>query len=126
MSFGTNLSALRKQRGLSQEEFGAALGVSRQTIYTWEADISSPNIENLRAIADYFGCTVDKLIRGEAFSEQPDASGRGRAGQRTGLPRRQGGDHGVYPPLCFLHRACHVIDSLRRRRALRARRKAKA
>lgn len=75
MSFGTNLSALRKQRGLSQEEFGAALGVSRQTIYTWEADISSPNIENLRAIADYFGCPVDRLIRGETFSEQPDASG---------------------------------------------------
>lgn len=75
MSFGTNLSALRKQRGLSQEEFGEALGVSRQTIYTWEADISSPNIENLRAIADYFGCTVDQLIRGEAFGSLPDASG---------------------------------------------------
>lgn len=80
MSFGTNLTARRKQRGLSQEEFGAALGVSRQTIYTWEADISSPNIENLRAIADYFGCSADDLIRAETGTQAATPGSPGTTG----------------------------------------------
>lgn len=66
MSFGTNLAEMRKKHGLSQEELGEKLGVSRQTIYTWESDTSSPSMDKLILIADFFGCTVDSLIRGEA------------------------------------------------------------
>lgn len=69
MSFGSNLADMRKQIGLSQEELGEKLGVSRQTIYTWESDISSPNVEKLKNLADLFGCTVDALVRGEANAE---------------------------------------------------------
>ncbi|MFA5561221.1 MAG: helix-turn-helix transcriptional regulator [Eubacteriales bacterium] len=64
MNFGSNLARLRKMRHLSQEELAEKLGVSRQTIYTWESEISSPNIENLRALSTYFGCSVDDLVNG--------------------------------------------------------------
>ena len=37
MKFHEKLSSLRKQKGLSQEELGAELQVSRQTISKWEA-----------------------------------------------------------------------------------------
>lgn len=129
MSFGTNLTARRKQRGLSQEEFGAALGVSRQTIYTWEADISSPNIENLRAIADYFGCSADDLIRAEtgaqaAATDSPgtaDTSGISAGKSESFLPATESSDTQNAPkppPVCrgdkaeitaFIHRFAFCI-----------------
>ncbi|MBQ5390454.1 MAG: helix-turn-helix transcriptional regulator [Clostridia bacterium] len=78
MSFGSNLAEMRKQIGLSQEELGERLGVSRQTIYTWESDISSPNVEKLKNIAELFGCTVDALVRGEAKAESTAAEEKPR------------------------------------------------
>lgn len=76
MNFGTNLATYRKNKGLSQEELGEALGVSRQTIYTWESNISSPSMDKLISIADFFDCSVDSLVKGDAEtsfsnSEQP-------------------------------------------------------
>ena len=39
MQFEKNLVLLRKKNNLSQEELAFAIGVSRQTIYTWEAGL---------------------------------------------------------------------------------------
>lgn len=36
MSFKEQLIRLRKQRGLSQEQLGQHIGVSRQTVSKWE------------------------------------------------------------------------------------------
>ena len=51
---GENIRALRKQRGVSQEELAAKLNVVRQTISKWEKGLSSPNSEMLVLIADFF------------------------------------------------------------------------
>ena len=40
-----NLKALRKAKGLSQEELAARLGVSRQAVSKWEADAAVPELE---------------------------------------------------------------------------------
>ena len=40
MQFEKNLVLLRKKNNLSQEELAFAIGVSRQTIYTWEAGLN--------------------------------------------------------------------------------------
>lgn len=118
MSFGTNLAARRKQRGLSQEEFGAALGVSRQTIYTWEADISSPNIENLRAISDYFGCSADDLIRAENGASGSSGAARADDESESSPPAPDSSDAQKTPPICrgdkaeittFIHRFAFCI-----------------
>jgi len=60
--FGDNLYALRKQRGLSQDEFAEKLGVSRQAISKWERNESYPDTENLIAIAKFFGVSIDDII----------------------------------------------------------------
>lgn len=40
MDFSERLLSLRKQTGLSQEELGNVVGVSRQTVSKWETGVS--------------------------------------------------------------------------------------
>ena len=46
-SFGSNLSALRKKAGVSQETLAEQLGVSRQAVSNWERDLSEPDISTI-------------------------------------------------------------------------------
>ena len=62
MTIGQRISALRKERRLSQEELGAQLGVSRQAIYKWESDASLPDIDKLIALSRLFGLSVGALL----------------------------------------------------------------
>ena len=50
MQFEKNLTILRKKKGLSQDELAFAIGVTRQTIYTWEAGLNYPTIVALKKI----------------------------------------------------------------------------
>ncbi len=65
MEFNTELQRLRKERGLSQEELGEKLGVSRQTISKWENGSAYPDMLNLMTISEFFGVTADELINGK-------------------------------------------------------------
>lgn len=65
MNIGSNISALRKQKGITQEELANALGVSPQAVSKWENNSSCPDVSLLTSIADYFGVTVDALLRAE-------------------------------------------------------------
>lgn len=56
------LTALRKDKGLSQEELAEKLGVSRQAVSKWERAESSPDTDNLIALARLYGVTLDELI----------------------------------------------------------------
>ena len=38
------------------------MGVSRQTVYKWEADLSVPEIDKIKAIAEYFGVSCEELL----------------------------------------------------------------
>ena len=59
MNFNEKLISLRKSMGLSQEELGAELHVSRQTISKWESAQSYPDFQRLVL----FGLTLDELVR---------------------------------------------------------------
>ena len=63
MNFNEKLIDLRKSRGLSQEELGAELHVSRQTLSKWESAQSYPDFQRLVLLSDYFGLTLDALVR---------------------------------------------------------------
>lgn len=63
MKFNEKLLDLRKKRGLSQEELGLELNVSRQTISKWEAGQSYPDFQRLVMLSDYFGMSLDELVR---------------------------------------------------------------
>lgn len=64
MAFQDRLYSLRKGRGISQEELANVIGVSRQAVQKWEAGSSTPDIQNLSALTDYFGVSLDYLVRG--------------------------------------------------------------
>ena len=63
MNFNEKLISLRKSQGLSQEELGAQLHVSRQTISKWESGQSYPDFQRLVLLSDYFELTLDQLVK---------------------------------------------------------------
>ncbi len=63
MNIGNNISALRKKKGITQEELANELKVSSQAVSKWENNTSCPDISLLTQIADYFGVSVDDLLR---------------------------------------------------------------
>ena len=64
-----NLYELRRRHGLSQEEFAEKLYVSRQAVSKWERGEAYPDTENLIAISDMFGVTIDDLLKSENICE---------------------------------------------------------
>lgn len=61
----TKIYELRKSAEMSGRELAEILGVTRQTVSLWEIGETSPSSEMLNKIADYFGVTVDELLRKE-------------------------------------------------------------
>lgn len=62
MEFHEKLQELRKQKNLTQEELSEILFVSRTAISKWESGRGYPNIDSLKAIAEFFGVTIDELL----------------------------------------------------------------
>lgn len=58
---GMNISELRRQAGLTQEQLGKAVGVSTQAVSRWECG-GTPDITLLPAIADRLGVSIDRLF----------------------------------------------------------------
>lgn len=64
MKFHEKLLEIRKKQGLSQEELGMELQVSRQTISKWESGQSYPDFQKLVLLSDYFNMPLDELVKG--------------------------------------------------------------
>ena len=62
MKFNEKLIELRKKQGLSQEELGYKLNVTRQTISKWELGQTTPEMDKLAEISKIFNVSVDELI----------------------------------------------------------------
>ena len=62
MTLGERIQKYRKMKGLSQEELGKLLHISRQTISKWESNQSSPDIQSWKAMADVFGISLEELL----------------------------------------------------------------
>lgn len=54
------IAALCKERGISISRLEKEVGIGNGTIGRWS--ISSPTVENLKKVADYFGVSVDSLL----------------------------------------------------------------
>ena len=63
-----NIKAIRKSKGLSQEELAIKLNVVRQTISKWEQGLSVPDSEMLISISEVLETPVSTLL-GENISE---------------------------------------------------------
>ena len=62
MSLGKNILTLRKKSGLSQEQLGEKVNVTRQTISNWELDETAPNPEQLKLLSKALQVSIDILV----------------------------------------------------------------
>ena len=65
MTIGKRISKERREKNLSQEYIAERLGVSRQAVSKWETDQSSPDTNNLIALAELFDVSVEYLATGK-------------------------------------------------------------
>lgn len=63
MTLGEKIIKLRQSKGLSQEEFGAEMGVSRQAVSKWETSQAVPDVDKIIQMSDFFGVTTDYLLK---------------------------------------------------------------
>ena len=70
--FHENLKALRKDRGLSQEELAVRLNVVRQTISKWEKGLSVPDAAMLIRLAEVLDTTVSRLLGADVPEDEAD------------------------------------------------------
>lgn len=59
---GTNITSLRKQHNMTQEELAERLSVSRQTLAKWERGESDPDMQSCIKLAEMFQVTLDELV----------------------------------------------------------------
>ena len=64
MTIGERIQALRKERGLSRNEFARLLGVGYFTLYNWEHYGATPHMRYISAAARLLGVDFDLLING--------------------------------------------------------------
>lgn len=62
MTIGQTIAAERRKLGLSQEQLGEKLGVTRQSISKWESDAALPELEKLIALSRLFQMPVGQLL----------------------------------------------------------------
>jgi transcriptional regulator with XRE-family HTH domain len=65
---GKYLKAIRKARGMTQDDLAKASGISPSSIKQWELDNTEPNARGLCILADVLDCSIDYLVgRSEVF-----------------------------------------------------------
>lgn len=72
MKFSDRLMELRKGRGMTQEQLGAVAGVSRQTVSKWELGETTPELEKLYLLCDYFDISMDELTGRAERETEPE------------------------------------------------------
>ncbi|EQK05671.1 helix-turn-helix domain-containing protein [Clostridioides difficile] len=64
MNMADRIQYLRKAKGISQEELADKVGVSRQAVSKWESEQSTPDLEKIIIMSDFFGVTTDYILKG--------------------------------------------------------------
>ena len=72
MKFSEKIVKLRKMKGLTQDEFASAVGVSRQAVYKWESGQSYPEVAKLLEIKILFNISIDDLLDENYVVELPE------------------------------------------------------
>ena len=66
---GSNLTFLRKKAGLTQLEFGEKFNYSDKTVSKWEQGDVVPSVEMLKDISDFYGVSVDFILKEHTTEE---------------------------------------------------------
>ena len=65
MELGGQIKRHRDALGLSQEELGEKIFVTRQSVSNWENGKTYPDLQSLLRLGDLFGLSLDELIKGD-------------------------------------------------------------
>ena len=84
MTFSEKISALRKQKGWSQEELAEKLMVTRQAVSKWESAQSMPDLDKLVQLSEALGVSTDYLLKDEQMQSAPAPA----AAEQAAKPRR--------------------------------------
>lgn len=83
MKFNEKLIELRKKEGLSQEELGYKLNVTRQTVSKWELGQTTPEMDKLLELSKIFNISVDELINESEIQTNQNSENQNAENQNT-------------------------------------------
>lgn len=69
-SLGSILAELRKQNNMTQADLAEKMCVTDKAVSKWERDISCPNIETIKKLADFFDINVNELLSAKSSSKK--------------------------------------------------------
>ena len=69
-TFGATISALRKEKGLTQLELAQQMGVTDKAVSKWERNLSFPDVASLPKLAEVLGTSVDELLEVKTAAQQ--------------------------------------------------------
>lgn len=67
---GKFMAALRRERGMTQEELGERLGVTNKTVSRWETGRYMPDVDKLLELSGLLGVSVNELLSGERLEDR--------------------------------------------------------
>ncbi len=73
LSLGSNISKLRKEHSMTQEQLAEALGVTFASVSKWERGVATPELGLIAEMADLFGVSLDALVGFEMLNSSADA-----------------------------------------------------
>lgn len=71
-TFGTMISSLRKDKGMTQLELAEIMGVTDKAVSKWERDLSCPDINSIPKLAEILEISVDDLMQGKTETKEQD------------------------------------------------------
>lgn len=87
-NFAEKIKKIRKELGLSQEEFGHMFHISRQAVSKWESNQSSPDIDTLSLICKTLNISSDELLFSESDKKQNERESSFNLGMQLMMKRR--------------------------------------
>ncbi len=75
-TFGSTIAALRKEKGMTQQELAQNMGVTDKAVSKWERNLSFPDVASLPRLAEQLGVTVDELLEAKTSAQEESSQGK--------------------------------------------------
>ena len=72
-TFGAAISALRKEKSMTQLELARQMGVTDKAVSKWERNLSFPDVASLPKLAEVLGTSVDELLEVKTAAQEEPA-----------------------------------------------------
>ena len=73
-TFGATISALRKEKGMTQLDLARQMGVTDKAVSKWERDLSFPDVTSLPKLAEVLDTSVDDLLEVKTAAQEEPAA----------------------------------------------------